>query len=151
MEYQVTIARNSTSHQTKFWFIASSGLLILLLNTVATVFNFDSQLFTMANMVIVTVSIIILIALYIRKGDIFLKIENNEIEYFDFAEKQLICIHVADIQSVSTRFGELHLSTGERTHCIDMTVIRNEKTRWEIKEMIKSMAPAEFRSLNLAG
>ncbi|HEY0670517.1 MAG TPA: hypothetical protein VGD22_20200 [Sphingobacteriaceae bacterium] len=151
MSYQVTFARNSTRNQTKFWFIASSALLIILLNTVGPVLNFDPELFSMANLAIAGISVITLIVLCIRKGDVFIKIENDEIEYFDFQENQLVTIPVADIQSVTTRFGELHLSTSERRYCIDMTVIRNENTRWEIKEIIKNMAPSEYRSLNMAG
>jgi hypothetical protein len=151
MSYQVTITRNSTRNQTKFWFIASSAILIFLLNTVGTAFNFTPEVFSMANLAVTAISIITLVALCIRKGDVFLKIANDEIEYFDFQEKQLISIPVAEIQNVSSRFGELILSTSERTYCIDMTVIRNENRRWEIKEIIKSMAPCEFRSLNMAG
>lgn len=151
MSYQVTIARNSTRNQTKFWFIASSAALILLLNTAGTVLNITPGVSDMLNATITIGSIAAIVLLYFRKGDIFLKIEENEIEYFDFQENQLISIAVADIQNVTTRFGELHLSTADRTYCIDMTVIRNEKTRWEIKEIIKAMAPAEYRNLNMAG
>jgi hypothetical protein len=151
MSYQVTIARNSASNQTKFWFIASSVALIFLLNTAGTIFNFAPMVSGVLNVTITIGSIVAVAPLYFRKGDIFLKIEENEIEYFDFQENQLISIPVADIQSVTTRFGELHLCTADRTYCIDMTVIRNEKTRWEIKEMIKAMAPVEYRSLNMAG
>ncbi|HXH99033.1 MAG TPA: hypothetical protein VNI52_02105 [Sphingobacteriaceae bacterium] len=151
MENQVTIARSSTPSQTKFWFIASAVVLILLLNTADSIFNFDAQIFSMANMAVAGISIIAAIAVCTRKGDILLKIDTNEIEYFDFAKKQMISIHVSDIQGVSTRFGELLLSTSECTHCIDMTMIRDEKTRWEIKEMIRGMAHHEFRSLNMAG
>lgn len=151
MAYQVTIDRNSTRNQTRFWFIVSSAGLIFLLNTMGNVFNFTSEVFSIINLVLTAASIIVIIALFLRKGDVFLKIEENEIEYFDFQENQLLSVPVSDIQTVTTRFGELHLSTRERTYCIDMTVIRDEKTRWEIKEIIKSMAPSEYRSLNMAG
>lgn len=150
MSYQVTIARNSTRNQTKFWFIASSAALIFLLNTVGTVFNIDPDVSNTVNVTTTIAAIVAIAVLYFRKGDIFLKIEEEAIEYFDFRENQLISIPVADIQSVTTRFGELHLCTAQRTYCIDTTVIRNEKTRWEIKEMIKAMAPADYRSLNLS-
>lgn len=141
MAFQVTIARNSTPNETKLWFIASAVLLLLLLNTLGVAFNFTTQLFSMANVALSMVFLITLFKLNGRKPDvIFLKIQENEIEYFDSEENQVVSVCIADIKSVSTGFNELRIYTDQRIHIVDLSYIRDEKTRWEIKEAVKATA-----------
>ncbi|HEY1024860.1 MAG TPA: hypothetical protein VGE26_06820 [Sphingobacteriaceae bacterium] len=154
MAFQVTIARNSRPNETRLWFIASAVLLLLLLNTLGVAFKFTTQLFSLTNVALSMVFMITLFRLNGRKPDVvFLKIQENEVEYFDAEEGQLVLVPKSEIKSVNTGFNELRIYTDQRIHTIDLSYVRDEKTRWEIKEAVKSTVNqnSQCRVLPIAG
>jgi len=75
------------------------------------------------------------------RKDLLLKIEDNGIEYFSEEHDAMIKIEAESIIRVSSRFCELHILTRDNTtHRIDMSSIKKEQTRWEVKEMVKQLA-----------
>jgi hypothetical protein len=70
----------------------------------------------------------------------FVKIEENNLQYYCPVKKELVVIPVQDITNITSRFCELQIHTTNRTHCLNLNQIKQEQQRWEIKEMIKKLA-----------
>lgn len=69
----------------------------------------------------------------------FVEIANGTFSYFDAGKGEMVSVPVQDITHISTRFCELNVHTAEHTHSLNLDLIRSEKARWEIKEMIREM------------
>ncbi|HEY1008324.1 MAG TPA: hypothetical protein VGD92_14120 [Sphingobacteriaceae bacterium] len=68
---------------------------------------------------------------------LFLKVEDNEIEYFNGEDQELVAVATHAIRNVDTGFNKLRLHTPEHVHIVDLSYIRDEKKRWEIKEAVR--------------
>lgn len=75
-----------------------------------------------------------------RKQTPFVKIEDRQLQYFCVVKKELVTIPADEIIKVTTQFCELQIHTSSRTHCLNLKHIKEEKQRWEIKEMIRKLA-----------
>lgn len=98
---------------------------------------------------IASISCVILILIFVRlsKGSgnkIFLRVEDTYLEYFREDLDEMVQIGAEDIEKVCTRFCEIQVHTRDHAvHKIDMSVIKKQQTRWEVKEMIKGLAHLE--------
>ncbi len=73
--------------------------------------------------------------------DIYLKLEDNYLEYFSEEQEEMVQIPAENITKIITRFCELQIHTADSAvHRISMSYIKNVQTRWEVKEMIKQLA-----------
>jgi hypothetical protein len=70
----------------------------------------------------------------------FVEIVDGTISYFDSSRGEMVSVQVHEITHISTRFCQLDVHTAENIHSLNLGLVRNEKTRWEIKEMIREMA-----------
>lgn len=70
----------------------------------------------------------------------FIDITDGTLSYLDTNSGEMVSVPVHNITHISTRFCQLNVHTADCTHTLNLGLIRNEKTRWEIKEMIKEIA-----------
>mgnify|MGYP003575023208 FL=1 len=136
MAFQVTISRSSS--ETRFWFIVTVALILLGVNYLGVVYNFTMPWFSLINLAIAIVSVVAFLKWTSRSTRLlFLKVEENEIEYFNGEEQELVSVDTHAIRNVDTGFNTLRLHTPEQVHVVDLSYIRDEKKRWEIKEAVR--------------
>ena len=142
MAYQLNITnQNVTFNWSKFWLFSKIFLFFLLAVTLLPSLIKVSPTFYISNIVLCLLFITVaLIIKFKRKQELFIRIENNQLQYFCPVKKELITIPSTDITKVTTQFCELQIHTNNRTHCLSMEKIKQETQRWEIKEMIKKLA-----------
>ncbi|MGI4751289.1 MAG: hypothetical protein ACRYFB_11710 [Janthinobacterium lividum] len=75
-----------------------------------------------------------------KKQATFVTIEDRKLHYFCPVKKEVVTIPTHEIIKVTTQFCELQIHTSDRTHCLNLNNIKQETTRWEIKEMIRKLA-----------
>ena len=113
---------------------------LIFLNILAIAFYTS----TVLSIIIVILSIIffaIIVKLISRRHKVpFVEIVNDTLNYFDPEKGEVVSVPAKDITHISTRFCELNVHTHENIHSLNLGLIRNAKTRWEIKEMIRKMA-----------
>jgi len=68
----------------------------------------------------------------------FIEILDGTLTYFDNNKGAMVSIPVGEITHVSSRFCELLLHTADQIHCLNLDLVRSEKSRWEIKDMIRT-------------
>ena len=136
MAFQVTISRSSS--ETRFWFIVTVALILLGVNYLGVVYNFTMPWFSLINLAIAIVAVVAFLKWTSQSTRmLFLKVEENEIEYFNGEEKELVSVDPHAICNVDTGFNKLRLHTPEQVHIVDLSYIRDEKKRWEIKEAVR--------------
>lgn len=69
----------------------------------------------------------------------FIEITDGTLNYFDTETEEIVAVCAKDITHITTKLCELRIHTNEQVHLVNLKVIRNEKTRWEIKEEIRKM------------
>jgi hypothetical protein len=136
MAFQVTIS-NSKS-EARFWFIVTVALILLGVNYLGVLYNFSMPWFSLINLAIAIVAVVAFLKWTSQKTRmLFLKVEENEIEYFNGEEKELVSVDTHAINNVDTGFNKLRLHTRDQVHVLDLSYIRDEKKRWEIKEAVR--------------
>lgn len=84
----------------------------------------------------------------LNRKPLLLEITENDIIYLPENEKEQVTIHSEDIISITHRFCELQISTkDDKVHRINLMNTNSEQTRWEIKELVKSLV-AKIGSAN---
>ncbi len=68
----------------------------------------------------------------------FVEIAEGTLSYFDTGKGEMVSVPIEEITHISTRFCELNVHTAENIHSLNLDLIRSEKARWEIKEMIRT-------------
>lgn len=125
----------------RVWLYVWLILAALTLATLVVALEFAEPLFSIINALFAVALIIaILTKNYTRQIVTFLKIDNQGIEYFCAEEDRCISIAANEITHITTRFCELNIHTRDKVHSLNMNMIRQEKKRWEIKEMIRQLA-----------
>ena len=144
MTNQLNISQQNTFLSwTKLWFLSKIFLVSLLMLTM-----FSSFITTFSTVYIFCFGLVILFLLaffllkFNRKQTAIVKVENQQLHYFCPVKKEKISIPVLEIMKVTSQFCELQIHTANRTYCLNLNNIKQEKQRWEIKEMIKKLAPA---------
>lgn len=139
MTYYYNTTRYRSVKNTRLW--TDRIFLSVLLLTALTIGFYNS---TTINLIIAATCMLFLTALIMlitRRHKVpFVEIADGTLSYFDTAKTQMVSVNVHDITHISTRFCQLDIHTEENTHSLNLGLIRNEKTRWEIKEMIREMA-----------
>ncbi|MEJ7694205.1 hypothetical protein [Daejeonella sp.] len=138
MTYHYNITRNRSLKGARLW-TDRIFLSLLLLSTFVIAYYNSTELNLM-----IAISCIVLfavIALFItrRHKVTFVEIADGTLSYFDTAKGEMVSVPVQDITHISTRFCELNVHTAENTHSLNLDLIRSEKARWEVKEMIREM------------
>lgn len=137
MAFQVTISRNS--NETRFWFIITVALILLGVNYLGVAYQFSMPWFSLINLAIAIVAVVAFLKWNSQKPRIvFLKVEENEIEYFNGEEQELVSVETNAIKNIDTGFNELRIHTQEQVHIVDLSYIRDEKKRWEIKQAVRA-------------
>ena len=70
----------------------------------------------------------------------FIDITDGTLSYLNTNSGEMVSVPVHDITHISTRFCQLNIHTADCIHTLNLDIVRNEKTRWEIKEMIREIA-----------
>jgi len=136
MAFQVTISRSS--NETRFWFIVTVALVLLGVNYLGVLYNFSMPWFSLINLAIALVAVVAFLKWSSQKDQIvFLKVAENGIEYFNGEEQELISVDKWTIKNVDTGFNKLRIHTQEQVHIVDLSYVRDEKKRWEIKEAVR--------------
>jgi hypothetical protein len=139
MTYYYNIKRSSSSKNSRLWTDRIFLSVLLLFTSVIAIYNAPSQyLITGVSGAAVLIAVVMLVT---RRPKVpFVEIADGTLRYFDTEKGEMISVHVDEITHISTRFCELNIHTPEHTHKLNLDLIRSEKTRWEIKEMIRDIA-----------
>lgn len=70
----------------------------------------------------------------------FIDITDGTLSYLNTGSGEMVSVPVHEITHTSTRFCQLNVHTADCIHILNLDLVRNEKTRWEIKEIIKEVA-----------
>lgn len=137
MSYQ-----NSTLNWTKHWLWSKIFLVCLIAATLLSSVITLPAMFYLSNIAILLLFSAGLFLLIIKRNQTpFVKIEDRQLQYFCVVKKEIVTIPADEIIKVTTQFCELQIHTFNRTHCLNLNHIKEEKQRWEIKEMIRKLAP----------
>ena len=141
MTYQHHINHyRSSDNDARYWMYSKVFLSLLFLDTLAVAFYFYSETLILVNVFLAMVFLSILITLIRRRLKMpFIEIADGTLNYFDTENEEIVKIFAKDITHISTRLCELRIHTNKQVHFVNLKVIRNEKTRWEIKEKIRMM------------
>ncbi|RYE22362.1 MAG: hypothetical protein EOP42_24530 [Sphingobacteriaceae bacterium] len=142
-------AQNASSNWTKFWFISKIFLVLLF---AVLLFSALSGTFSVPTVFYAGLPVLFLLAFFMiklnRKQTQFIKVENQQLHYFCPVKKEKISIPISEITKVTSQFCELQIHTSNRTYCLNLNNIREEKQRWEIKETIKKLVPNTKQAVN---
>lgn len=142
MTYQLDITHyRSSNNDARLWKYSKIFLSFLFLSTLTVAFYFTFPALSLLNVALGLVFLAGLIKISSKRLRVpFVQIADGTLNYFDPAKGEMISVSAKDITNISTRFCELHVHTHDTIHSLNLGLIRNEKTRWEIKEMIREMA-----------
>jgi len=142
MTNQLNLQRNEKSIWAKLWFLSKVFLLSFI-----TIILVAAALAAIPTIYVFSIGVIILFLLAIFgfkrsiKQSVKVKVENQHLKYFCPVKKENIIIPTSEIINVTSQFCELQIHTSNHTYCLNLNSIRQEKQRWEIKEMIKKLVP----------
>lgn len=141
MTYQYNINHyRPLSTDVPYWKFSALFLSLLLLNTPAVAFYFNSSALILLNLILSILFILLIFRLFRKTQKVpFVEISNNTLNYFDTQNEAIVQVSARDITQISTKFCELRIHTSEKIHIVNLNVIRNEKKRWEIKEKIRTL------------
>ena len=142
MTYQLNITHyRSDSNDARLLMYSMIFLSLLFLNTLGVAFNITVPQLSLVNLVLGLVFLIALASQINKRSKVpFVNIHDNTLEYFNPEEGDIISIPSMEILKITTRFNELNIHTENRVHSLNLGLIRQEQTRWELKEMIRQMA-----------
>jgi len=133
--------QNTALNWTKFWLYSKLFLSLLITVTLLSFIATMPSLFFVYKLAIAVLCVVMIVLLKFKRKPIhFVKIEANKLQYFCPVKKELVVIQVNEITNITTRFCELQIHTTNRTHCLNLNHLKQEKQRWEIKEMIRKLA-----------
>lgn len=153
MQYQVYRDNNIMKlEEQKLFNLIRLLSLFVLTSTIGVVMDFFPQSFSLINSFL---CIIIIALCYKAYGnidnDLLLKVDGTCVVYFSNEEAKLISIQAEEISKITTAFCQLQVHTRDNNiHLINMEPIKKEKTRWEVKEMIKQLAKQQPQSFSVA-
>lgn len=152
MTYQLHISHyRSDSNDARLLLYSKVFLSLLFLNTLAVAFDITMPQVSLLNFVLGVVFLIVLAAMMNKRSRVpFVNIHDDTLEYFNPKEGEIISIPANDITKVTTRFNELIIHTTEGIHSLNLALIRKEQTRWELKEMIRTIARHEGQNADVA-
>ncbi len=139
MTNQLNITHQSSNvNWTRFWLFSKLFLSFLIITTIFSSLNYVISAFLILNILLglLFMAAIFFIKFKTKKTE-FVKITENKLQYFCQVKKEVILIPINEITNVRSHFCELEIHTYNRTYCINLNPIKEEKQRWEIKEMIK--------------
>lgn len=139
--YQINYYRSS-SNDYQYWMYLKAFVLLLLLNTIAGIFYYYLTILIVVNIFLGLVFLGITKILLKRVKMPFIEIQDGILHYFNTENQEIVKVSAKDITHISTRLCELRIHTNEEVHVINLKVIRNEQTRWEIKEKIRTLVSA---------
>jgi hypothetical protein len=144
MTYQLHISHyRSDSNDARLLMYSTIFLSLLFLNTLGVALDITMPQVSLLNLVLGVVFLIVLAAMINKRSRVpFVNIHDDMLEYYNPEEGEIISIPSTEITRITTRFNELNIHTNERTHSLNLSLVRKEKTRWELKEMIRQMAKA---------
>ena len=142
MTYQLHISHyRSDSNDARLLMYSTIFLSLLFLNTIGVALDITVPQVSLVNLILGVGFLIGLGTIISKKSKVpFVNIHDNTLEYFNPEEGQIISIPSMEITKITTRFNELNIHTHDRMHSLNLGLIRQEQTRWEIKEMIRQMA-----------
>ncbi len=145
MTYQLHITHyRSQSNDARLLMYSMIFLSLLFLNTLGVAFDITIPQLSLVNMVLGLAFLVLLIMQFTKRLKVpFLNIHDSTLEYYSQEEGQIISIPATAINQITTKFNQLNIHTQERIHSLNLGLIRQEQTRWEIKEMIREMARTE--------
>ena len=145
MTNQLNISpQNHYLNWAKLWLYSKIFLVCLFVSTLLSAVASTSPAVYLVNIAFLMLLLSGLFLLKLKKSQTpFIYVEDGQLHYFCRTKKENISIPVREIVKVTSQFCELQIHTGNHTYCLNLNNIRQEKQRWEIKEMIKKLAPAE--------
>jgi hypothetical protein len=153
MTYQLDITHyRSSTNDARLWMYSKIFLSLLFLSTLAVAFYFTFPALSLLNVALGLVFLAGLIKIGSKRLRVpFVQIADGTLNYFDPAKGEMISVCAKEITHISTRFCELQVHTHDTIHSLNLGLIRNEQTRWEIKEMIREMARSSSFQLAVGG
>ncbi len=141
MTYQHHINHyRSSDNDTRYWMYSKIFLSLLFINTFAVAFYFHSATLILLNVFLGIIFLSIMVNLIRKRIKMpFIEITDGTLNYFDTETEEIVAVCAKDITHITTKLCELRIHTNEQVHLVNLKVIRNEKTRWEIKEEIRKM------------
>lgn len=145
MTYQLHITHyRSDSNDARLLMYSTIFLSLLFLNTLGVALDITMPQVSLLNLVLGVVFLIVLAAMINKRSRVpFVNIHDDMLEYYNPQEGEIISIPSTEITKITTRFNELNIHTNDRTHSLNLSLVRKEQTRWELKEMIRKMARTE--------
>ena len=115
-------------------------LSLMLLSTSAIAFYNSDEINVLYALPILAVITAVIMVIGSRRKVSFVEITDGTLSYLDTGKGEMVSVPVHEITHISTRFCQLNVHTTECIHTLNLDMVRNEKTRWEIKEMIREIA-----------
>lgn len=142
--------RNVNANLNKLWLFSIIFLSVLVFITLFSSITILSASFYLSNIALCLLFVIVVLIVKSKNRQVaFVKIEEDNLQYFCPIKKEVVVIPVQEIINITTRFCELQIHTSNRTHCLNLDKIKQEQQRWEIKEMIRKLAlKNEKRAVN---
>lgn len=133
--------QNNTLNLNRLWLYSKISLGFLLAVTIFSSVVEVSPVLNISNIALCMLFLLTLILVKLRKKQApLIKIEDHALHYFCPVKKELVIIPAHEITQVTSRFCELQIHTQQHTHCLNLKMIKQERNRWEIKEMIRKLA-----------
>ena len=128
-----------TTPKEKLWPALWFSLFIILASTSTVYLQIIPAEVSMVNLLLC--SALLLISLNADRicGILFVSVSDVSIQYYAEDRDQMIVIPVKDITGISSKFCRLFVHTQESIHSINLLYVKREKSRWELKEMIKQV------------
>lgn len=139
MAYKLHIQRYRSQNHELASRIAVIITLFLILNAVGVINSSDFLMLISLN-ALLGLMIFLFFKIESKNQVPFIMIQDSKLEYFCPEKNKIITVFANDITNITTRFFELRIHTAEKVHSINLEQVTEEKTRWEIKEMIKQLA-----------
>lgn len=142
MTYQIHIRHyRSSNNDAKLWVYSLILVSSVFLNTLGIIFYSYSAVLTLANILFSFIFLGLAIIHFLKRYIVpFVEIFDGTLNYWDSEKNEMVAVYAKDITHISSKLCELKLHTPEQIHSVNLKMIRNQKTRWEIKEKIREMA-----------
>ena len=142
MTYQIHIRHyRSSNNDAKLWVYSLILVFSVFLNTLGIIFYSYSDALTLANILFSFIFLGLAIIHFLKRYIVpFVEIFDGTLNYWDSEKNEMVAVYAKDITHISSKLCELKLHTPEQIHSVNLKMIRNQKTRWEIKEKIREMA-----------
>lgn len=141
MIYQLHIRHyRSSNNDGSLWLYSVIFLSLLFMNTLGVAFYYFSDLLILLNVILGSVFLWLTIAHFIKRNRLpFIEISEGSLNYWDQTKEEIVSVSAKDITQISTKLCQLKLHTEGHIHVVNLNLIKNEQTRWEIKENVRRM------------